>query len=919
MDVLNSYFKSDEKNDKKNDKKNNDNINSELENNDNINNELENNDNINNELENNKQSKNIILNETIIGIDLGTTNSCVSVWRNNNLEIIPDENGNRTIPSVVAFTNRSTYIGYEAYNQKDINSKNVFYEVKRLIGRNITDETVINDKEYLLYDICECENNKENIVIKSNLLNKKTYTPEEISAMILIKLKTMASNYLNEEITKAVITVPAYFNDSQRQATCDAAKIAGLECIRIINEPTSAALAYGIERISKNKLKNKDNINNEIHILVYDFGGGTLDVSLLSIYNGVFEVLGSCGNTHLGGADFDNRLVSYCMSEFKKKNKIKTLDNLSGVSLQKLRRSCENAKKILSSNLKTIISVSDFYDNKNLIVKITRNAFNKLCNDLLILCLKPLDDILHSCDINKELIDEVILVGGSTRIFAIHENIKLFFSKEPNNNINPDEVVAAGAAIQGYIISHKKDPFSESVILLDIVQLSLGIETMNGINDVIIPRNSIIPITKKQKYTTCSDNETSVLVKVHEGERSLTKDNFKVGEFELCNIESKLRGYAKIEVTFSIDINGIINVTAEDMRNTENKKNIRVSSNKGRLTKLQIDKLIENAKEMEMQDKINNKKKRLYFEIDDLINNINENLNNDELQLIDSDKEKIHDDINKIKLWHTENNSLDIEIDKYIEILDKLKKKYGSLILKMTYSCENVKSQQTTNNSASIYGNGYGENEIDEENNNYYNTKQHENDEMLENEIDIDDTINADEKSEIKKSRSELIELCYELFEIINSEHLRMSNDHKIELKNYIDDTLLWIHIQNKLVKKDIILKINEINETCNDIFDIYKNDNKEIFNDFMTDSIKDELFQLCNTLKSSIISNIYSCNEIHMKNLNDKITESLNLVKMIDQSENDADFYKNEIEEKINDVNNLCNVIYKSIMSIDI
>lgn len=430
--------------------------------------------------------------EIIVGIDLGTTNSCIGIWRKKNLEIIPDKFGNRTIPSVVAFTSKSKYVGREAKKQIDVNPENTFYEVKRLIGRKYDDDTVVNDMQFLTYTVDK--NEQDNVILKTNLKNRKnSYNPEELSAILLLELKYMAEEYLKRPITKAVISVPAYFNDSQRQATKDAALIAGLECVRIINEPTAAALAYGLEKASV--CKDKD-----INVIVYDLGGGTLDVSLLNISNGIFQVLGSSGNTHLGGADFDNRLITFCMTEFKKKHNYQNLENLSSISFQKLKQACEEAKKRLSETTKTTIAVKEFYDGKNLFLTITRELFEKLCRDLFILCLKSLDDVLKSCEMDKTSIDEIILVGGCSRIPAIRNNLKLYFGGkiEPNSSVNPDEVVAAGAAIQGYILSHDTDPFSENVVLLDIIPLSLGVETIGGVMNQIIPRNSVIPIKRRK-------------------------------------------------------------------------------------------------------------------------------------------------------------------------------------------------------------------------------------------------------------------------------------------------------------------------------------------------------------------------------------------------------------------------------------
>lgn len=399
--------------------------------------------------------------EIIIGIDLGTTNSCVCYWKDNNLVVIPDEKGNKTIPSYVSYTNVNKYVGTEAKNQSVINANNVYYEVKRLIGRKFSDNQVTKEKNLLSYKIIGDDN--DNIRLLSTLIpsteeeDYKIFTPEFISAQVLIKLKQMSQDYLNKKITKAVITIPARFTDSQRQATMDASKIAGLECVRMIHEPTAAAMAYGLT----NRKLNTDELLN---VIVYDFGGGTLDVSVVEIStnkNGenIFTVLGSAGNTHLGGADFDNRLCLFSMSRFKKQYNLTKLDDLSALSLQKLKQSCETAKKILSTKNKAYIAVKDFYDNKDMFFYITRQEFEVICADLLLLCLKPVEDILNICELEITNIKELILVGGMTRMPMIVDRLKQKFKITPNNSLNPDEAVAAGAAIQGYLLTHTDNPF----------------------------------------------------------------------------------------------------------------------------------------------------------------------------------------------------------------------------------------------------------------------------------------------------------------------------------------------------------------------------------------------------------------------------------------------------------------------------
>jgi len=640
--------------------------------------------NINDEKDDNKNTNNMDKKDIIVGIDLGTSNSCVGIWRNKNLEIIPDEYGNLTIPSVVSFTNRSKYVGKSAKNQLEINPANSFYEIKRLLGKKYDDTK--RDAEFLTYNIASDEDN--NVVIKSNLdKRKKEYTPEEIASLILMELKRNAESYLKTKIKKAVISVPAYYNDSQRQATKDAATIAGLECCRIINEPTAAALAYGLE-------KKSFDTNSDMYVLVYDAGGGTTDLSLLNISHGYFQVLASTGNTHLGGVDFDNRLISYCKSVFKKKHKIDKLEHLSAISLQRLRKACETAKKILSVKLSTIIAVKDFYENKNIYIPITRKQFENICKDLFILCLKPVEDILISSELSRDDIDEILLVGGTTKIPKIRENLKNFFRKEPNISINPDIVVAAGAAIQGYILANAEDAFSENVVLLDIIPLSLGVETIGGVMNVIIPRNSVIPIKRKRKYTTDSDYETEVKIKIYEGERKMTKDNFLVGEFILGGIEPAPRGVAEIEITFNVDINGIISVTAIDL-STNNKNAITITGNKGRLTKNKINKLVKEAAELEKRDRQEREKRQLHYEIEDLVSNVVVNIKNEEIQLKENDKEKVMKEIDTVIAWLKEKNYIDREKKEYYKVVKRLREKYGTLILKISHDKSNYKGMTT--------------------------------------------------------------------------------------------------------------------------------------------------------------------------------------------------------------------------------
>ncbi len=848
--------------------------------------------------------------EYVIGIDLGTTNSCVGIWRNNNLEIIPDENGNNTIPSYVAYTKINRYVGLDAKNQKELNPKNVFYEFKRIIGRKIDDESVVNDKEFFNYDLASDDNSNVNVSTDFGL----KITPEELSSIILMKLKEMASKYLKTEVKKAVITVPAYFNDGQRQATKDAAKIAGLECVRIINEPTSAALTYGLLNKS---IANKMN-NDSINVLVYDLGGGTLDLSLLSITDGIFEVKASVGNTHLGGVDFDNKIITYCINYFKQNNKYDKLNGLSSLSFQRLKRACENAKKILSVSLKTNIIVHDFYEGKDLVLTLTRERLSSICRDLLILALKPLEDILETTQLDKEDINEIILVGGMTRMPQIIDNIKKFFNgKEPNCSMNPDEVVAAGAAIQGYILSHNDDPFSENVTLLDIIPLSLGIETIGGVMNTIIPRNTIIPITKKRIYTTDSDYEKSVIVKVFEGERKMTKDNFFVGEFELDGIEPAPRGIARVEVKFNIDINGIITVSAEDITDKDkelNKKSITITGNKGRLKPDQINKLIDEAREFELKDKILKKKKELYYEIDEITNNIKTNLKNDEYKLNEKDKESLEKIMNQYKNWLIEKKYNERDEKEYKEIIEEITNKFGTLILKANKT-KDVDGLGNKIQATTVYGDDKDDAEINKE---QYDDKLNDDDLMLQ---DIDD----EEKKEIKTLKNNLIELSHSIFDLLNDNekiNKSISKDEAIRIVDFVDDILLWSYTTNKPRKIDFINKINEINDECNKLFEKYK----DTFNKKEENIDKlDELEKLCYSLQSSLVCGVYTFKKEHQELINSKLEFYFNEISdyKVKEYENinkeEKELYYNKFNTYITEINNMCSEIEKELTFNDI
>ena len=817
----------------------------------------------------------------VIGIDLGTCNSCCCVWRNNSPEVICDEYGNRTFPSIVAFIKNKTYIGIEAKNQIDMNTKNVFYETKRLIGKKFSDSSISNDQKFLSYDICSDIHNNVNVVryVGDDI---KLITPEEISSYILLKFKSLASEYLKCEIRDAVISVPAYFNDAQRQATYDASKIAGLNCLRIISEPIASALAYGLNKMSKQ-------IDKEINIVVYDLGGGTLDVSLLSINNGVFEVIGSAGNTHLGGVDFDKRIYDYCISSFKLKNPNVNFDsdNISCYALQRLRNACENAKKTLTTSNHVIIGVSNFYDDINLIVTLTNEKFIEICNDLFVLCLKPLDDILNGCDITRDQIDEIILVGGMTRNPTIRKNIQNYFNKIPNYSVNPDETVAYGASIQGYILCHKNDPFSESITLLDTTPLSLGVETIGGVMNFMIKRGTIIPATEKKIFTNDTSNETSVMIKIYEGERKLTRDNFHVGEFELCGLTPAPCGYHQIEITFSIDINGIITVSAKDLR--KNSSNIvRINSDKGRLSEEHIRKMIETAKEYEINDKLNKKKKKAHFQIRELCDNIMKNINFRETNIPTMEKETIQTDIdNIINILKQPYDTIDLSF--YESELKRLEDNYCVLILKIDddtkdyQSYYNPKDTQTT--GTSVFQNDDADNKM------YSN--------IISNELGYDEDMNIDELNEIKRLRDTLIENCHNIMNISDNVSLFKSCELMQELKENIEDILVWLHIQPKFTIQNLEEKMRCVEDKCNECVLMVSN----------LSSPNDELMTLCKSIENSIEMDVLSIENKNIEILKNIVDETMSNIK-------DNKITNDECLNKIQQINELCNNIYDAFVT---